>query len=127
MADFSISASLRQAVLRRAFGCCEYCVSQLQFSPDPFSVEHTTPRAKGGSNELENIYGGCCGGSIGTHRGDRLPERIRTALLDRATAIEYPIERVVEMAFTQCLCQRIASFLDTEALGFADCQPGRGQ
>jgi hypothetical protein len=50
---------------------------------------------------------------------DRLPERIRTALLDRATEIEYPIERVVEMA--------IASFLDTEALGFADCKPGRGQ
>jgi hypothetical protein len=50
---------------------------------------------------------------------DRLPERIRMALLDRATAIEYPIERVVEMA--------IASFLDDEALGFADCKPGRGQ
>jgi hypothetical protein len=50
---------------------------------------------------------------------DRLPERIRMALLDRATEIEYPIERVVEMA--------IASFLDTEALGFADCRPGRGQ
>jgi hypothetical protein len=50
---------------------------------------------------------------------DLLPERIRTALLDRATEIEYPIERVVEMA--------IASFLDTEALGFADCKPGRGQ
>jgi hypothetical protein len=50
---------------------------------------------------------------------DRLPERIRMALLDRAAEIEYPIERVVEMA--------IASFLDTEALGFADCRPGRGQ
>lgn len=50
---------------------------------------------------------------------DRLPERIRMALLERATEIEYPIERVVEMA--------IASFLDTEALGFADCRPGRGQ
>jgi hypothetical protein len=50
---------------------------------------------------------------------DRLPERIRMALLERATEIEYPIERVVEMA--------IASFLDTEALGFADCSPGRGQ
>jgi hypothetical protein len=49
----------------------------------------------------------------------RLPERIRTALLDRAAEIEYPIEAVVEMA--------IASFLDTEALGFADCKPGRGQ
>jgi hypothetical protein len=38
----------------------------------------------------------------------RLPERIRTALIDsakprlrqRATEIEYPIEAVVEMAFT---------------------------
>jgi hypothetical protein len=49
----------------------------------------------------------------------RLPERIRTALIVRATEIEYPIEAVVEMA--------IASFLDTEALGFADCKPGRGQ
>ncbi|QLE57664.1 hypothetical protein [Nostoc sp. TCL26-01] len=49
----------------------------------------------------------------------RLPERIRTALIARAAEIEYPIEAVVEMA--------IASFLDSEALGFADCKPGRGQ
>ena len=49
----------------------------------------------------------------------RLPERIRAALISRAAEIEYPIEAVVEMA--------IASFLDTEALGFVDCQPGRGQ
>ncbi|NJR58642.1 MAG: hypothetical protein HC769_07105 [Cyanobacteria bacterium CRU_2_1] len=49
----------------------------------------------------------------------RLPELIRAALIARATEIEYPIEAVVEMA--------IASFLDTEALGFADCNPGRGQ
>jgi hypothetical protein len=49
----------------------------------------------------------------------RLPERIRTALIARAAEIEYPIEAVVEMA--------IASFLDTEALGFVDCKPGRGQ
>jgi hypothetical protein len=50
---------------------------------------------------------------------ERLPERIRTALVARAAEIEYPVEAVVEMA--------IASFLDTEALGFADCKPGRGQ
>ena len=48
-----------------------------------------------------------------------LPERIRVALIVRAAEIEYPIEAVVEMA--------IASFLDSEALGFADCKPGRGQ
>ena len=50
---------------------------------------------------------------------ERLPERIRVALMERAADIEYPIEAVVEMA--------IASFLDSEALGFADCKPGRGQ
>jgi hypothetical protein len=48
-----------------------------------------------------------------------LPDRIREAIIARAAEIEYPVEAVVEMA--------IASFLDTEALGFADCKPGRGQ
>jgi hypothetical protein len=50
---------------------------------------------------------------------ERLPKRIRDALITRATEIEYPVEAVIEMA--------IASFLDTEALGFADCKPDRGQ
>ncbi|MBD2313332.1 hypothetical protein H6G20_16820 [Desertifilum sp. FACHB-1129] len=50
---------------------------------------------------------------------ERLPERIRIALIAHATEIEYPVEAVIEMA--------IASFLDTEALSFADCRPGRGQ
>ena len=49
----------------------------------------------------------------------QLPERIQAALIARAAEIEYPIEAVIEMA--------IASFLDTEALGFVDCKPGRGQ
>jgi hypothetical protein len=50
---------------------------------------------------------------------ERLPERIQAALVTRAAEIEYPIEAVLEM--------EIASFLDTEALGFVDCKPGRGQ
>jgi hypothetical protein len=50
---------------------------------------------------------------------ERLSERIREALVVRSTEIEYPIEAIIEMA--------IASFLDTEALGFVDCKPGRGQ
>lgn len=50
---------------------------------------------------------------------ERLPQRIQAALMTRATEIEYPVEAVIEMA--------IASFLDTEAIGFADCKPGRGQ
>ncbi|MCA2665363.1 MAG: hypothetical protein IM486_14020 [Microcystis sp. M114S2] len=49
----------------------------------------------------------------------RLPEWIQDALIARATEIDYPVEAILEMA--------IASFLDTEALSFADCKPGRGQ
>jgi hypothetical protein len=48
-----------------------------------------------------------------------LPDWIQDALISRATEIDYPIETIIEMA--------IASFLDTEALSFADCKPGRGQ
>ena len=48
-----------------------------------------------------------------------LPKRIRLALLARAKEIEYPIEAVIEMA--------IASFLDEEAISFADCKPNRGE
>ncbi len=45
----------------------------------------------------------------------RLPERIKAALIARAAKIEDPI------------AISIANFLDTEALGFVDCKPGRGQ
>jgi len=31
---------------------------------------------------------------------ERLPERIRAALIAHATEIEYPVEAVIEMAFT---------------------------
>ncbi|MEG4501934.1 hypothetical protein QUB05_32800 [Microcoleus sp. F10-C6] len=48
-----------------------------------------------------------------------LPERIKAALIARAAKIEYPI--AISIAIS------IANFLDTEALGFVDCKPGRGQ
>jgi hypothetical protein len=48
---------------------------------------------------------------------EQLPERIRTAIVDRAAEIEYPIEATLEMA--------IAGYLDPNAIGFPDCKPGR--
>jgi hypothetical protein len=45
----------------------------------------------------------------------RLPERIQATPIARAAKIEDPI------------AISIAHFLDTEALGFVDCKPGRGQ
>ena len=49
----------------------------------------------------------------------RLPERIKAALIARAAEIEYPIATAIAISS--------ANFLDTEALGFVDCKPGRGQ
>jgi hypothetical protein len=50
---------------------------------------------------------------------DQLPERIRQAFTKRATEINYPIEALIEMA--------LAGYLDSEAIGFADCKPERGK
>lgn len=50
---------------------------------------------------------------------ENLPDRIKQAFLDRAMVNDYPIEAVLEMA--------LAGYLDSEAIGFVDCKPNRGQ
>ncbi len=56
-----MSARVKRAVTERAGACCEYCFSQLRFSPDPFSVEHIIPVARGGSNDDSNLALSCQG------------------------------------------------------------------
>lgn len=51
----------RTRVAERARECCEYCHSQERFSPDPFSVEHIIPLAKGGKDSLDNLAYACQG------------------------------------------------------------------
>ena len=53
--------SQKELVIARAGGCCEYCLSQLHFSPDPFSVEHILPVVKGGGDDLDNLALSCQG------------------------------------------------------------------
>lgn len=57
----SISSSIRKEVEKRARYLCEYCLSRLDHSPDPFSVEHILPKAKGGNDELKNLALSCQG------------------------------------------------------------------
>jgi hypothetical protein len=45
----------------RAKGCCEYCLSQEQYSPDPFSIEHIIPLSKGGVGTSDNLALSCQG------------------------------------------------------------------
>ena len=60
MPEPRISTSERARVLERAKGCCEYCQSQEQYSPDScFSIEHIIPLSKGGTNTLDNLAFAC--------------------------------------------------------------------
>lgn len=61
MTSRTVSTALKREVAERARYCCEYCVSQLRFSPDPFSVEHIVPLAQGGSSKLRNLALACQG------------------------------------------------------------------
>ncbi len=51
----------RRSVFERADGCCEYCLSQVNYSPSPFAAEHILPRHRGGTNRLDNLALSCQG------------------------------------------------------------------
>ncbi len=52
---------MRERIVERANGCCEYCHSQERFATQPFSVEHVVARAKGGITTIENLALACQG------------------------------------------------------------------
>ena len=56
-----IPVELRQIVVNRARGCCEYCRSQSRFAPEPFSIDHVSPRAAGGETIESNLALSCQG------------------------------------------------------------------
>lgn len=51
--------SLKKAVRQRAKFCCEYCLAQILFSADVFSIEHILPLSKGGLTVLINLAFSC--------------------------------------------------------------------
>ncbi len=51
----------RKIVVERAQGCCEYCLSQANFSTESLSVEHIVPLSKGGQTHLDNLALSCQG------------------------------------------------------------------
>lgn len=57
----AISPTVRLAVIERASGCCEYCLSQASYSATPFSIEHIRPVSQGGQSDLDNLALACQG------------------------------------------------------------------
>ena len=64
MAKSSVSVVLKRVIVSRAKGYCEYCKSSADFSTKPFSIEHILPRAKGGSNNEDNLAYACIGCNV---------------------------------------------------------------
>jgi hypothetical protein len=54
-----ISESLRRRVRESARDRCGYCLSSQRLVMGTLEVEHLVPRAKGGSNEEENLWLSC--------------------------------------------------------------------
>ncbi len=57
----NISKKQKELVTDRAKHCCEYCLSQRRFSPDPFSIEHIVTFSKEGSDNLDYLALACQG------------------------------------------------------------------
>jgi HNH endonuclease len=56
-----ISSKLQQTITKRAGKRCEYCLMLLDFSHDPFDVEHIKPTSKNGKTESKNLALSCHG------------------------------------------------------------------
>lgn len=56
-----MTVRLRHLVAERAHGCYEYCRSQERFATHSFSVEHITPRRRGGASVQDNLAFSCQG------------------------------------------------------------------
>jgi hypothetical protein len=50
--------SVKRLVASRASYRCEYCFSPLDFSPDPFSIDHIDPQ---GGDDSDNLAFSCQG------------------------------------------------------------------
>lgn len=56
-----VPAKLRQKVIDRAKGFCEYCRTNSAFSQDPFDIEHISPVSDEGTTSLSNLALACHG------------------------------------------------------------------
>jgi hypothetical protein len=73
MPEQHISAELRQRVIERAHGCCEYCRSQAKYATQSLSVEHILARTKGGTTTPDNLALACQG--CNNHKYDKMEAR----------------------------------------------------
>ena len=60
MTGVYIPVVLREAVIKRARGCCEYCWSPSHYSPEVFEVEHIRPVSADGTTTRQPGFSLSC-------------------------------------------------------------------
>ena len=68
-----LSKKIKQEVFIRAKFICEYCLTQLAFSSQPFVCEHIIPTIKNGTDDLDNLASSC--GGCNGHKYDKIVGR----------------------------------------------------
>jgi len=83
------SASKRQAILMRDKFRCQYC--GIKGTPFELTLDHITPRSRGGSTEPENLCASCF--VCNQRKGDRTPDEARMPLISHPSALYYGLEK----------------------------------
>jgi 5-methylcytosine-specific restriction endonuclease McrA len=89
-------AEQKQTIVQRAQACCEYCISQVKFSPDPFSIEHIIPKSKGGTDTSDNLALSC--------QGCNNRKYIHTEAIDLVTGSSVSLYHPRQQAWTEHFC-----------------------
>lgn len=75
-----ISKRIKNFVFEPAGYMCEYCLSLIAYSPQPFEAEHIIPSSKDGTDDVENLAcacGGCNGIKYNkTHASDPIDGKL---------------------------------------------------
>ena len=77
----AINANKRHYVFMKTFYHCAYCGKILSDKND-LTIDHKNPKAKGGTNEMDNLVG-CCK-SCNQIKSDRTVDEFRKKLIDAA-------------------------------------------
>ena len=78
----AISASKRHAVFMKTYYHCAYC-GKILSDVDDLTIDHKNPKAKGGTDELDNLVG-CCK-SCNQMKADKTVAEFRKKLIEAAT------------------------------------------
>lgn len=87
----SNSGKQRLRILMRDRMRCQYC--GVRASAFELTLDHITPRSRGGSSTPENLCAACM--ACNQRKGDRTPEEARMPLLATPSALRYGLDRAV--------------------------------